>query len=228
MPNVIDYIFPEIPEWYSTKKLLDNESIGKLIKINVDWTFFSYDLRNEIKSWKTDVMQGGGALSFYFSHIFYYLEYFVGKIKNLQCKFFTSNKSLNDGETKIDMSILFENDCRGNVHLDISCNDEQKHRIEFVGKEGSILLQNNTNNFVDGFELILKTSQETQKIKPDFLLELSDDELEDSRVKVVKPIATRFINWCNNGIPTKPDFQDGMRVQELIEIARISALKSKN
>jgi predicted dehydrogenase len=228
LPNVIDYIFPEIPEWHSTKNMIDNESIGKLIKINVDWTFLSYDLSNQIKSWKTDVMQGGGALSFYFSHIFYYLEYFVGKIKNLDCKFFTSNKSLNGGETRIDMTILFKNDCIGNIHLDISCSNKQTHRIEFIGKEGSILLQNNTSNFVDNFELILKTSQETQKVHSEFLLELSDDELEDSRVKTVKPIATRFINWCNNGVATKPDFEDGMRVQELIETAKISALKSGN
>ena len=172
--------------------------------------------------------QGGGALSFYFSHIFHYLEYFIGNIQNLQCKFFTSNRSLNGGETRIDMTVLFENGCRGNIHLDISCDDKQKHRIEFVGKEGSILLQNNTNNFVDNFELILETSQETKKINSKFLLELSDDELEDSRVKVVISIATRFINWCNNGIATKPNFQDGVRVQELIEIARIAALKTRN
>lgn len=228
LPNTVDFIFPEIPEWISTKKIIDNKLIGKLININVNWKFLSYDLRNQIKSWKTDVNQGGGALSFYFSHVFYYLEYFIGKIQNLQCEFFTSHRSLNNGETRIDMTILFENGCKGNIHLDISSNDEQKHKIEFIGKEGSIILQNNTNDFVDNFELILQTSQEKQKIKPDFSLKLSNDELEDSRVKVVKSIATRFINWCNGGIVTKPDFQDGVRVQKLIEMARISALQSKN
>ena len=81
---MIDFIFPEIPEWNTAKKTIENQLIGKIHNVNVDWKFLSYDLRNHIKSWKTDVEQGGGALSFYFSHVFYYLEYFLGRIKNLQ------------------------------------------------------------------------------------------------------------------------------------------------
>ena len=52
------------------------------------------------------------------------------------------------------------------------------------------------------------------------MLDLSHDELEDPRVKVITPVAERFINWCNSGIASKPDFQDGTRVQELIETSR--------
>ena len=51
------------------------------------------------------------------------------------------------------------------------------------------------------------------------------DQLEDSRVKVIKPIAERFIKWCNTGVEAKPDFEDALRVQELIEIARGSNSK---
>ena len=92
---MIDFIFPEIPEWRAAKKAIEDGLIGKILNINVDWTFLSYDLRNDIKSWKTDVKQGGGALSFYFSHTFHYLEYFIGRIKSLQCSFSSSEKSVN-------------------------------------------------------------------------------------------------------------------------------------
>jgi len=95
LPNMLDFIFPEIPEWYAAKKAIENGLIGKILNINVDWKFLSYDLRNRIKSWKTDVGQGGGALSFYFSHTFYYLEYFLGRIKSIQCSFSSSERSLN-------------------------------------------------------------------------------------------------------------------------------------
>ena len=64
-----------------------------------------------------------------------------------------------------------------------------------------------------------------QKIKPDKVLDLSHDESEDPRVKVIKPIAERFINWCNTDGEAKPDFEDGLRVQELIEMARASNSK---
>ena len=222
LPNMLDFLFPEIPEWHAAKKAIENGLIGEILKVNVDWTFLSYDLMNHIKSWKTDVKQGGGALSFYFSHVFYYLEYFLGRIKNIECNFSSSEKSLNKGETGTDMTISFENGCVGNVHMDISNTDQQKHKVEFHAKGKTMILQNFNSNFVDNFELILNTSKGIEKIKPDMLLDSSYDESEDPRVKVIKPIAERFINWCNTGNTAKPDFEDGLRVQELIKMARIS------
>ena len=222
LPNMLDFLFPEIPEWHAAKKAIENGLIGEILKVNVDWTFLSYDLMNHIKSWKTDVKQGGGALSFYFSHVFYYLEYFLGRIKNIECNFSSSEKSLNKGETDIDMTISFENGCVGNAHIDISNTDQQKHKVEFHAEGKTIILQNFNSNFVDNFELILNTSKGIEKIKPDMLLDSSYDESEDPRVKVIKPIAERFINWCNTGNTAKPDFEDGLRVQELIKMARIS------
>lgn len=222
---MIDFIFPEIPEWRTAKKAIENGLIDKVLNVNVDWKFLSYDLRNGIKSWKTDVEQGGGALSFYFSHIFYYLEYFIGRIKSMQCTFSASEKSLNKGETIINATILFENGCIGNAHMNISYTGQQRHAIEFHGEEGIIALQNNSNNFVDNFGLTIDTLEGTQKIKSDNVLDSTGDESEDSRVKVIKHIADRFINWCNTDVSAKPDFQDGVRVQELIEMARVSNSK---
>jgi len=226
MPNMLDFIFTEIPEWRAAKKMIENGLMGKIIKVSTDWTFLSYDLMNHVKSWKTDVEQGGGALSFYFSHVLYYLEYFLGRIKNIECNFSLSEKSLNKGETGIDMTISFENGCMGNAHMDISKTDQQKHKVEFYDGENTMVLQNFSSDFIDNFELILNTSKGTEKIKSDMFLDSSYDESEDPRVKVIKPIAERFINWCNMGVAAKPDFQDGLRVQELIEMTRISNSES--
>jgi len=225
LPNMLDFLYPEIPELHEAKKAIENGLIGEILNINVDWTFLSYDLRNSIKSWKTDVEQGGGALSSVFSHSLYYIENFLGRIKNLQCNFSSSEKSLNKGEIGISMTMLFENGCKGNAHMDISNPDQQKHTIEFHGKKGTIILQNLSNNFVDNFELTVSTPNGTQKIKPEKILDPSHDESEDPRVKVVKPIAERFINWCNTGVAAKPDFEDGLRVQELIKMSRDSNSK---
>jgi len=222
LPNMLDFIFPEIPEWRETKNAIENKVIGKILSVNIDWTFLSYDLKNSIKSWKTDVEQGGGALSFYFSHTFYYLEYFLGRIKNIQCNFSSSEKSLNKGETGINMTILFENGCKGNANMDISSLEQEKHIIEFRGKDGTITLQNVSNDFVDNFELTVDTVQGVKKIKPEKIHDTSLDESDDPRVKIIKPIAERFINWCNTGVAAKPDFEDGLRVQELIKMTRDS------
>jgi predicted dehydrogenase len=227
LPNVVDFIFPEISEWQTAKKSIESGEIGKIFGINIEWKFLSYDLKNSVKSWKTDVNQGGGALSFYFSHVFYYMEFFIGRIKSLQCVCSSSEKSLNKGETGINMDILFENGCVGKANMDIGYQGNQKHSIEFHGEKGTMILQNNSNDFVDNFELVINAHNGTQKLNSKKVLDSSNEELEDPRIKVIKPIAQRFINWCNTGVAARPDFQDGLRVQELVEMARLSDSKNK-
>ena len=126
------------------------------------------------------------------------------------------------------MTILFENGCKGNIHVDISDSEKSKHVIEFYGNNGKLTLQNLSNSLVDNFELIHHTTTEEQKIGLDKQLITSNDDSEDPRVKIVSYLAGKFVKWCNTGITEKPDFQDGLRVQELINIARASNSQSKN
>jgi predicted dehydrogenase len=220
LPNMIDFLFTEIPEWVETKKIIESGLLGEILSIDVDWKFLSYDLKNNLKSWKTDVKQGGGSLSLVFSHTLYYLEYFLGTIKNIECKIFSSEKSLNNGDTEIDMTFTFNKEYSGHAHLDIS-KSNSNHTIKFRGEKGNIILQNSSESFVDNFELILQINGESQKIKPKKSLNTLDPD-DDSRIKVIEPLATKFITWCNSGVPSKPNFQNGSRVQELIEISRIN------
>lgn len=221
LPNMVDFIFPEIPIWKRTKKIIESNLIGKINLVKIEWNFLSFDIKNNLKSWKLASNKGGGALSFYFSHVFYYLEFFLGRIKNIDCKLtYLENDSTNI-EKKINMDIVFKNGCICNAYMDISFTGKKKHSIHFSGENGSLILENSTNDFVDGFELIFRKSEQTN-----FFSEQSSNEdndiLEDSRVKYVTSIAEKFITWCNSGVNAKPNFQDGLRVQELIELARNS------
>ncbi|MBC8307577.1 MAG: hypothetical protein H8E55_68930, partial [Pelagibacterales bacterium] len=121
--------------------------------------------------------------------------------------------------------IMFEDGCMGNGIMDISYAGQHQHTIEFFAEGGKIILKNISDSFVDNFELTVDTGQKIQKIKPDNALDTSHDESEDPRVKVIKPITERFLNWCNTGANAKPDFEDGARVQELIKMARSSNSK---
>ena len=51
---MVDFEFPEIPQWIHTKNILENGKIGEILSVELDWNFLSYDLANNIKSWKTD------------------------------------------------------------------------------------------------------------------------------------------------------------------------------
>lgn len=227
LPAMVDFLFPEIPEWKAAKTVIEKRILGKILNVNLQWNFLSHDLKHGIKSWKTDVLEGGGALSFFFSHTFYYLEYFLGKIKTLQCVLAKSEKSLNKGDSIVNMIILFEQGCTGSAHMNISYIGNQKHSIEFEGEKGTLVLKNESDNFVDGFELTLASQKRVEKIKVDNSFGLPSGT-EDSRVKLVKLIGERFLRWCKKGVAAKPDFRDGLRVQKLIELAKISNSKLQN
>src|SRR3989344_5483712 len=96
--TAVDFIFPEIEEWKKVKQLLETKKYGNTTNISVNWDFLSYDVKNKIKSWKTDVSEGGGALSFYFSHTLHYLEYFAGEINDIRGLLSYSKESLHGGE----------------------------------------------------------------------------------------------------------------------------------
>ena len=228
LPNMVDFEFPAIPQWIHAKNILENKEIGEILSIELHWNFLSYDLANNIKSWKTDIEQGGGALSLVFSHTFYYLEHLVGKIKNIECSLVSSHKSLNKADTTINMKLLFENGCNGEIFVDISNDKDPKHTIKFFGSEGTLSLENLSSDMVDNFNLKLSKNYESQNISIAQKLNFLKDENEDPRIKVVANLTQKFVKWYNTGIPEKPNFEDGLRVQELIQMARISNKGEKN
>src|SRR5260221_5136323 len=69
----VDFLFPEIEAWKKVKQILLSEKLRKLRSIYVNWDFLSYDIKNKKTSWKTNTLEGGGTVSFYFSHSLYYL-----------------------------------------------------------------------------------------------------------------------------------------------------------
>jgi hypothetical protein len=57
----------------------------------------------------------------------------------------------------------------------------------------------------------------TNKIE---LKKSSNQDGEDERVRVVKKLATRFVNGCRTSSQVVPSFKEGVRVQKLIEEIR--------
>ncbi len=214
----IDFLFPEIDVWQMAKKMLDEKKFGKVLQVAVNWDFLSYDVRQKISSWKTEVNRGGGALSFYCSHVFYYLEYFVGAITNLKSHFTYSPDSLNGGETGVDLNLEFSGGASGLVH--ISCNSLQmRHQVIFVCESGKILLENE-QNITEKFTLKAVDSQGRETIAESLDLTPNKGPDNDERVLIVKRLAKRFIDACLQGGEMKPSFAEGLRVQELIEKSR--------
>lgn len=215
--NAVDFIFPEIDVWQKAKQLLDGKVLGELKHISVSWSFLSFDIKNKISSWKTDVGEGGGALSFYFSHSLYYLEYYAGEISDIKSEFFYSKGSMNKGEVGINLLLKFKNGVNGDAHLSCNSRDVSRHRLIFKCEKGEIILEN-SSGVVDNFTLTIHKGSKKEVVKSNHVTVGNEDE----RVKIVRKLASRFVDACIQNKQISPSFREGLRAQELIEKIRIA------
>jgi predicted dehydrogenase len=212
----IDFIFPEIAEWKKVKELLDREALGALKHVSIRWDWLSGDIRYGRSTWKTNVKEGGGVLSFYFSHGLYYLEHFAGKIIDTRSIFIHSPKSLNGGEVGVNVLLKFKGGVTGNAHVSCDSPGYIRHRLVFLCERGVITLENR-NAIVDNFVIKTYTPNGGHHVS---VRKDKDRWEEDERVKIVKKLAARFVDACIHKKQMVPSFVEGLRVQELIEKVR--------
>lgn len=214
--HAIDFIFPEIDLWQKAKQLIGDRALGELKHISVNWNFLSFDIKNKISSWKTNVKEGGGALSFYFSHTLYYLEYFAGEILDIKSIFSYSKESVNGGETGVDLLIEFKNEVKGCAHLHCDSRGLNNHQLIFQCERGTIILENE-NAITEGFTIKIYNENGVEKL---LSKNVTIKKNEDERVKIVREIAAKFVDACIHNNQLVPSFKEGVRVQELIEKIR--------
>lgn len=217
--HAVDFIFPEIEEWKTVKEVLDKKTFGKLKQIYLNWDFLSYDIKNKLSSWKTDTSEGGGALSLYFSHSLYYLEYYAGKILSFKSQLFYSKESINGGEVGIDLLLKFTNNITGHAHLCCNTPGLNRHQLIFVCERGTIVLENE-NSITSNFIIKIYTSEEVKQLSTS--KEKNRKENEDERVKIIKKLTARFIDSIVHKKEVIPSFNEGVRVQGLIEKIRVN------
>lgn len=219
--HTVDFIFPEIDMWMKVKKLIDAGRLGKLKHISSNWDFMSYGVINKIFSWKTNIVEGGGALSYYFSHVLYYLEYFAGEIFEIESILSYSKESLNAGETGVDTLLKFKENITGHAHFCCDSKGPQHHQVTFYFEKGFIFLENQ-NSITKNFTAKIY-SEKGIEILSDFQNDI-EDKSEDERVNLVRKIALRFVEASLHHQSMFPSFKEGLRVQKLIEEIRAKHL----
>lgn len=209
--TALDFMFPEIPQWKKVKALIDGNAYGTLLHIAVNWDFLSFDIAHGIKSWKTDLTEGGGALSFYFSHVLYYLELFGGPLEDIRGSSTYANKSPGRDETGIDSIFRYQQGLTGTAHLSCNFPGKTRHQLMFQCEKAAIELSSEAPGFADHFQVFIHKGNTTKEL---FLP--PPKTKEDKRVLAVRAIASRFITACRQHKLMHPSMQEGLRVQELI------------
>ena len=219
LPNMVDFEFPEIALWKSAKSILENKDIGVLRHLSVSWNVETYVNKMALDSWKTHSEEGGGVLNLFTSHIFHYLEWFAGPIVNLSARVLKSTQDKRTADTLNIISVLFSSGASGSISVSNDSFLGNGHRLEFYGDQGTLILDNNTSDYVNGFHLLIGIRGYSE-LKPVPMDAVLGEEINDNRIAPVSHITGRFLNWIRTGKKEKPDFNDGVRVQHLMEAAK--------
>lgn len=219
--NIVDFEFPEIEQWQQAKSILGSGGIGRLRHMAISWNVETYANQAGLRSWKTNAEEGGGVLNGFVSHVFYYLEWLAGDIRRLSANLFRPPSDLRRGETLAVICLELESGAATSVSVSNHAFLGNGHRVEFYGDEGTLVLDNSTPDYARGFRLLYGTRASN---RPEVIS--SGEGLEagrcDGRIAAVACLVERFVSWVENGIPSRPSFKEGLRVQSLLEAARRS------
>jgi predicted dehydrogenase len=221
LANMLDFELPEIEAWRRAKTILDEDRVGPLRLISIEWHIETYANRMGLSSWKTDTGTGGGTLNAFVSHVFHYVEWFAGPVHELSARLFRAPGDVRTGDT---VAVLCLELASGTpVSASVSSNSSlgSGHRVTFYGDEGTMVLDNACTDYARGFHLHYGTRL-SNRLEDIDLSEDAGIPGADGRVPLVARIAGRFANWIRNGVPARPNFEDGLRVQSLLDAARRS------
>lgn len=219
--TAVDFMFPEILEWQTVKKLLDDGGIGRLRHVNASWQVETYAVANRVHNWKTNSKVGGGILGNFASHALHYLEWFCGPITGLTAQISTLPDD-HTIETGVTLCLSFQSGAVGSCTINCGAYMGTGHRLEFYGEDGSILLHNPTADYVRGFSVWHSKRGSDDWGWVEGLEWTGVDTSVDSRIAPTGRLVTRFLDAIESGRSMSPGFTEACRVQELLETAGYS------
>jgi predicted dehydrogenase len=220
-PNMVDFNFTQTTAFMRAREMLQQNAVRGLRHVVVNWHTESYTNRARIESWKSSAEQGGGALSNFVSHSLHYLEWFMGPIAGLSARLFRMAQDARPADTSVSLAMEFRSGAAGTLSMSAAAFPGSGHRIEFYGEDAGLALENQSRDYMRGFRLF-HCQRPADRWKPVDVTDAEEGRWEDGRVLPVSRLAKSFFDWIELGKPARPDFRDGLRVQELIAAAQSS------
>jgi predicted dehydrogenase len=218
-PNVIGFTFTRVPAFEEMHRLLDARAIGMLRHVAVSWNVENYANRHRVQNWKSSLESGGGALFNFVAHCLHYLEWLIEPIAGLSARLDHMPGDRRTGDTFVAMALRFRSGVAGSLQMSAAAFPGSGHRIEVYGEDGALILENPTPDYMRGFSLKIATRDQPawrtcELDKP------ADDDSRDGRILPASRLAASFVDWLISGVPARPNFADGLRVQLLLDAAR--------
>lgn len=220
-PAVIDFEFSQVMAWQSAKALIDAGALGRLRHVAVNWNVENTATRLRLRNWKTSRAAGGGVLGNFVCHCFHYLEWFCGPLEGLSARLYGLPGSEADQESTAAMAFAFQSGAAGSLAMSCASYLGSGHRLEFYGDDGTLMLINDTSDYMRGFRL-LHARRTAGALAPIAVEDVLDAGLTDGRIAPVARLAAQFLDAIEGRRAEAPGLAEGYRVQQLMTAAQRS------
>ena len=207
--HAIDFMFPEIPAWQLTRRLLREGAIGAPRHFAYTWRMQTFASRAKTDYWKNRNQDGGGAVGSFLSHVIFNLEWLLGDILR-----FESLPRRAMTTSFVDAVAHLTDGVHGSISISTDAYLGGGHHVEVFGESGSIVLDNATSDYADGFEVSVGTRENGQ------LAVVSHDAPStgtDGRIAAVGRISGRFLDAIQSKSMVEPNLEHGLHVQRWLQ-----------
>jgi predicted dehydrogenase len=216
-PTAVNFSYRALTPFRAARAKLTAGRVGALREVRVRWHVPSR-LEAAAWSWK-DSFGEGGALASYGVHVLDYVEWLAGPAAELAASFTVPDLERDGRRVTSDdaCGIAITLASGAQAAIDVSLvGTERIHRVELVGESGTLMLENrDARDPVGTFSLTLDGEK---------IVEPSPSPMDDDpRVEPFTVLAASLAAAVRSGEPMSPSFDDGLRAQQLIEIAHAAA-----
>lgn len=220
--HAIDFEFRVIPAWVRAREICISGVLGPLRKVALTWHVETLAYREKRESWKVTAAQGGGALHLFGSHVFDSLAWIFGTPTLESARLGLSPPERGDARVEAWLKLPDGTAASVSIAADAFCG--VGHRLEVYGDDGTLLLDNPTSDYVNGFRLSVasrKSSRLEEVVAP-------VTTGADGRVTAVGTLVSKILDDVERratgagaaSLSDYPTLQDGLRSLELAEAVR--------
>ncbi len=225
----MNFEFRYIPAWQRTWELLQENYVGTIRYVKVDWLVASRADAGRPWNWYARKDQGGGALGAIGSHVFDYLYWLFGDIRSVSARLSTAIPMRPDPlEDNVLKPVTSDDTC--NILLELSHHvpvqvslssvamQGRGHFVEIYGDRGTLVLgSDNLADYVHGFTL--RGSQNGQPLE---VLEIPvrlafPRTWDDGRIAPIVRVIDRWVESMDTVTMLAPSLQDGVYSQRIMD-----------
>ena len=206
--HAVDFEFPELASWKHARAAC--AEIAPLRHAYIDWRVSTHSERPGTH-WKRRTAAGGSVLGGFAAHALYHVEWLVGRVTSLHARLAPAP----DEPTRADI-MLRTIDATVTITLASDAIGGSGHRLEIYGDRGSVRLDDHGAPVGSEFRLAIAERGGTRVMEAPAMAQ------GDPRLAPVLEIVRRFVAAIPARGRVRPDLDDGLRVQKLLDAVRRS------